>query len=163
MNWVDYVILAIIGISAMISISRGFMSEALSLFGWILAFWIALTFMDVLAVQLSTWISAPSARLVISFFTLLFVTLLLTAMLNRLVTTLVIKTGLSGTDRVLGIVFGIVRGIVIVVICVLLAGLTTLPRDPWWQESLLISRHFQTLAIEIRALLPPELATYLRY
>nr|VFK40000.1 MAG: membrane protein required for colicin V production [Candidatus Kentron sp. TC]VFK41232.1 MAG: membrane protein required for colicin V production [Candidatus Kentron sp. TC]VFK56607.1 MAG: membrane protein required for colicin V production [Candidatus Kentron sp. TC] len=163
MNWMDYAILAIIGISAMISISRGFMSEALSLLGWILAFWLAITFMDALAAQLSSWISAPSARLVVSFFTLLLVTLLLTAMLNHLVSNLVIKTGLSGTDRVLGVIFGIVRGIVIVVICVLLAGLTTLPRDPWWRESLLISHHFQTLAIEIRALFPPELATYIRY
>nr|VFK20755.1 MAG: membrane protein required for colicin V production [Candidatus Kentron sp. LFY] len=162
MNWADYVILAIIGISAMISISRGFMSEALSLLGWILAFWLALTFMNVLAMQLVPWISVPSVRLGISFVALLFVTLLLTAMVNRLVSQLVIKTGLTGTDRVLGIIFGIVRGIVVVAICVLLAGLTALPRDPWWQDSLLMN-HFQTIAIEIRGLLPPELAIYLTY
>nr|VFJ58296.1 MAG: membrane protein required for colicin V production [Candidatus Kentron sp. FW]VFJ62619.1 MAG: membrane protein required for colicin V production [Candidatus Kentron sp. FW] len=163
MNWADYAILVIIGISAMISITRGFMSEALSLLGWILAFWLALTFMNALAVQLIPWISVPSVRLGISFITLLVVTLLLTAMVNRLVNQLVEKTGLTGTDRVLGVVFGIVRGIVVVAICVLLAGLTALPRDPWWQESLLISRHFQDLAIQIRGLLPPELASHLTY
>lgn len=163
MNWADYAILAIIGISALISITRGFMSEALSLFGWILAFWLALTFMDALAAQLVPWISVPSVRLGIGFAVLLVATILLTALVNRLVNQLVIRTGLSGTDRVLGIVFGIVRGIVVVTICILLAGLTAFPRDPWWQESLLISRHFQDFAIQIRGFLPPELAMYLRY
>nr|VFK31806.1 MAG: membrane protein required for colicin V production [Candidatus Kentron sp. MB]VFK75576.1 MAG: membrane protein required for colicin V production [Candidatus Kentron sp. MB] len=163
MNWADYIILVIIGLSAVISVTRGFISEALSLFGWILAFWLAITFMDALAVHFAPWISVPSVRLATAFIALLLVTLLLTALVNRLVGQLVTKTGLTGTDRVLGVVFGIVRGVVVVIICVLLAGLTPLPRDPWWQESLLISRHFQRLAMEIRALLPPELAIYLRY
>jgi len=163
MNWADYAILVLIGISALISISRGFISEALSLFGWILAFWLALTFMDALAAQLTPWISVPSMRIGIGFISLLVITLLLTAMVNRLVSQLVVKTGLSGTDRMLGIVFGIVRGGFVVAICVLLAGLTPLPRDPWWQESLLISRYFQDFAIGIRGLLPPELGLHLRY
>nr|VFJ99326.1 MAG: membrane protein required for colicin V production [Candidatus Kentron sp. H]VFJ99456.1 MAG: membrane protein required for colicin V production [Candidatus Kentron sp. H]VFK04055.1 MAG: membrane protein required for colicin V production [Candidatus Kentron sp. H] len=162
MNWADYIILLIIGISAVISIRQGFIREALSLFGWILAFWLGLTFMDALAVELALWISVPSARLAISFVILVIATLLLTALISHLVGRLVEKTGLTGTDRMLGVVFGAIRGVIIVAICVLLAHLTPLPRDPWWQGSLLLA-HFDELAREIRSLLPPELAAYLMY
>ena len=162
MNWVDYAILAIIAISALISVLRGFMSEALSLLGWILSFWVALTFTEELGAFLAHWISVPSLRLGIAFFVLLISTLLLTALVNYLVGQLVEKTGLTGTDRVLGIVFGVARGAVVVAILVLLAGLTPFPRDPWWRESSLIV-HFQTLAMEIHKLLPPEFAAYFSY
>ena len=66
------------------------------------------------------------------------------------------------TDRALGVVFGIARGIVIVAILVLCAGLTALPKDPWWKESLFLP-HFQVLAEEIRSLLPPEVAALFQY
>jgi len=161
MNWADYTILVIIGISAVISITRGFISEALSLLSWILALWLGLTFMHALAFHIP-WISVPSIRLIVSFITLVVVTLLVAALVNHLVNQLVTRTGLTGTDRMLGVIFGVVRGIVIVAICVLLAGLTPLPKDPWWQESMLLG-HFQHLAMEIRKLLPPELAAYLMY
>ena len=72
------------------------------------------------------------------------------------------KTGLSGTDRVLGIVFGVVRGVVVVALLVLLAGLTTMPKDPWWGESALLG-HFQVIALELRALLPPDMAAYFNF
>nr|VFJ63116.1 MAG: membrane protein required for colicin V production [Candidatus Kentron sp. FM]VFJ65123.1 MAG: membrane protein required for colicin V production [Candidatus Kentron sp. FM]VFK15922.1 MAG: membrane protein required for colicin V production [Candidatus Kentron sp. FM] len=163
MNWADFIILAIIGISAIFSISRGFISEALSLFGWILAFWLGFTFMHPLAMELAPWIDTPSVRLIIAFVALVVITLLLTALVNGLIGRLVEKTGLTGTDRMLGIIFGAVRGIAIVAICVLLLdGLTVLPADPWWQESMLLGR-FQELATEIRGLLPPELAGYLTH
>ncbi|MCO6561298.1 MAG: CvpA family protein, partial [Gilliamella sp.] len=38
MNWVDFTIIGIIAFSALISIVRGFVREALSLISWILAF-----------------------------------------------------------------------------------------------------------------------------
>lgn len=162
MNWVDYTILAIIGVSALISVLRGFMSEALSLLGWILAFWVALSFTEDLAGFLSGSISVPSLRLAIAFFVLFVATLLLAVLVNFLVGQLVEKTGLTGTDRVLGVVFGVARGVLVVAVLVLLAGLTAFPSDPWWRESMLIS-HFERLAMQIRGLLPPQVAGYFTY
>ena len=66
------------------------------------------------------------------------------------------KTGLSGTDRAIGMVFGIARGGVIVTVLVLLAKLTSLPEDPWWSEAVLIG-HFEHAALEIERFLPAEL------
>lgn len=41
MVWVDYAILAIIGLSTVISLIRGFVKEAISLIVWIAAFFVA--------------------------------------------------------------------------------------------------------------------------
>ena len=62
----------------------------------------------------------------------------------------------------LGVLFGVARGVVIVAILVLLAGLTALPRDPWWGGSSLLPQ-FQQIALWIRGFLPPDIAAQIRY
>lgn len=162
MIWVDYAILAIIVLSAVISVVRGFIREALSLAGWIVAIWVALGFSDELAPYFTEYISVPSVRLVAAFAILFIATLILAALVNYLAGQLVDKTGLSGTDRMLGVVFGVARGVAIVAILVLLAGTTNVPRDPWWSQSMFM-HHFQDLAIWIRDLLPPDFASHISY
>lgn len=157
MIWVDIVIPGIIAISALFSLMRGFVREALSLAGWVAAFWVALTFAKDFADLLLAGISAPSLRMVVSFTILFVVTLVITALLNRLAGQLVSRTGLSGTDRMIGMIFGIARGVVVVSVLVLLAGLTTLPQDPWWQQSVLIDV-FHKLALWLRYTVAPELS-----
>ncbi len=156
MIWVDYAILGIIGLSSLVSLLRGFMREAFSLAAWILAFWISWTFFRDLSVHLE-WFTVPSVRLGAAFAILFLITLILGALVNYLVGQLVDKTGLTGTDRMLGVFFGAARGAVLVAIMVLLAGLTPLPNDPWWQQSQLIG-YFQDLALWLKDLLPPDIA-----
>ncbi len=156
MIWVDIVIPGVIIISALFSLMRGFVREALSLLGWLAAFWIALTFSRDFADLLLMGISAPSVRIVVSFTILFVVTLVITALVNRLAGSLVAKTGLTSTDRMIGMVFGVARGVVVVAVLVLLAGMTTIPQDPWWQESALIDV-FHELALWLKHTVAPEL------
>lgn len=156
MIWVDIVIPGIIAISALFSLLRGFVREALSLLGWLAAFWVALTFAQDFANLLLTGISAPSVRVVVSFTILFVLTLVVTALINRLAGSLVSKTGLTSTDRMIGMIFGVARGVVLVAVLVLLAGMTTMPQDPWWQESALIDV-FHKLALWLRYSVAPEL------
>ncbi len=162
MIWADYAILAIIGLSALISIWRGLIREVLSLLAWILAILVAMTFMRPLADQLTPYISVPSARLIIAFMALFIATLLCGAIINSIIAKLVMSSGLSGTDRVLGIVFGIARGALVVGVLVLMAGLTPLPQDPWWEQSVLLGR-FEAMALWLRSYLPPEVAAYFTF
>lgn len=162
MNWVDFVILGILGVSVLISLWRGFTREVLSLAAWVLAVWVALTFSDNLEHLLRSQIETPSMRLMVAFAILFFLTLLVAAFINYLAVQLIKKTGLSGTDRMIGIVFGLARGIVLVTVLVLLAGLTAVPRDPWWNQSSLM-HYFQDAAVWTRNWLPPEIAKSIRY
>lgn len=160
--WIDYVIIGIIVLSSLISLVRGFMREALSLAAWILAFWVSWTFFRELATYFEQWITVPSMRLGVSFLLLLVVTLVLGGLVNYLVGQLVEKTGLTGTDRMIGVFFGMARGCLLVGIAVLLAGLTAIPADPWWHESVLIG-YFQDLALWLRSFLPPDIASKFKY
>lgn len=162
LNWVDYCILGILGVSIVISLWRGFTREALSLAGWVLAVWVALTFSGQVEGLLHSQIATPSLRLLVAFAILFLLTLLVAGLINYLAVQLIKKTGLSGTDRVIGILFGLARGCVVVTVLVLLAGLTALPQDPWWRQSALL-HYFQDLALWARNWLPPEIAGNIRY
>ena len=79
-----------------------------------------------------------------------------------MISSLVEKTGLTGTDRSLGIIFGLVRGVAIVTLLVLIAGATPMPEDSWWQSSLLLE-HFEKMAIWLQTLLPADIAEYIHF
>lgn len=138
------------------------MKEVLSLISWILAFWVAMMFHSHFSTLLANYISTPSIRLFLAFFTLFAVTLILGALVNHLICQVVEKTGLTGTDRALGVVFGLLRGLAIVTILILAAGATPMPSDSWWQNSLLID-HFVNLALWVRDMLPSEIAQHINY
>jgi membrane protein required for colicin V production len=157
LNWFDYAIIAVVALSALISLIRGFVREALSLATWILAFWLALTFFRELAIHLEPWITALSLRLGTAFAILLLLTLMLGGVVGFMAGQLVDKTGLSGTDRLLGVFFGVARGVLVIAVFVLLAGLTPFPADPWWQQSVLVP-YFQEIAEWLKGLLPADLA-----
>ena len=159
---VDYAILGILVISTFISLLRGFVREALSLAGWILAFWVSLTFATGLAGLLTSSFEDPTFRLITAFVALFVLSLIVSAVVNFFAVKLVHRTGLTKMDRFLGVLFGFMRGIVIVSILVLLAGLTTLPKEPWWDDSLLLFR-FQAIAEWVQALLPDGIAGSFRY
>lgn len=135
---VDWAILGIVAISALISLKRGFVKEALSLVTWIIAGVVAWMFGAGLSVYLVNYIETPSFR-VIAACTILFVaTLLVGAMINFLIGELIRVTGLSGTDRFLGMVFGAARGGLLVVVAVGLLSLGPVQQDQWWQQSRLV-------------------------
>ena len=162
MIWIDYAILGIVGISGFISLMRGFVREALSLAGWIAAFWIAIAYSGQVAAWLEGFVSVPSVRVALGFAALFVLVLLACGLVLRMAGMLVVKTGMSGTDRTLGIVFGVLRGVVVVGLLVLLAGLTPLPRDPWWSESSFLP-HLVDIAREIGAYLPDEIRQQLDF
>ncbi len=162
MNWVDYTILAIIGVSIFISLLRGFTKEALSLAGWVIALWVGLGFADNLQRLLEPHITVPSLRLIIAFAILFVITLFLAGLVNYLAVQVIKKTGLSGTDRMVGVFFGVARGCLVVAVLVLIGGMTPMPQDPWWKESQLL-HYFQNIAIWLRQFLPEGIANSIRY
>ena len=160
MSWLDLIIIGIIAISALISLVRGFVKESISLTSWILAGFIALQYFEPMAELLAPYIESPTIRIASGFAILFVCTLIIGAIVNYMASQMVSKTGLSGTDRSLGVVFGGARGVLIVTMVVLLAGLTPMPSESWWQESSMIE-YFVHLAGWIKESLPQNVASRL--
>jgi len=159
MNFADYSILAALGLSVLMGLARGFIGEVLALAGWVLAFWFAWQFGDALAARF-TAVEQPSIRLLLGYGLCFLAVLLVGGIVGFLMRKIVAGGGLSGNDRLLGMVFGLVRGLALVTVTVLLLGFTPLPRDPWWQQSRLLPA-FQGYAQWLSARLPPEATKYL--
>lgn len=148
MNWLDYAIIAVIALSALISLIRGFVREVVSLVVWVAAFWIGIRYAGVVAAYFTGTIASPTLRLGLGFVLLFVATLIIGALLNFVISQFVTRTGLTGTDRFIGVLFGLARGVVVVGVLVLAAGLTALPREPWWQGSVL-TQQFQPWVCQI--------------
>ncbi|MFP4648561.1 MAG: CvpA family protein [Halorhodospira sp.] len=135
MNGLDLVLLGIIALSAGISLVRGFVREVLSVLVWVLAFWVGVRYAGVLAGLLGGFVDSPTIRLGASFIVLFIGTLVLGGLTNNAISEVVNRTGLGGTDRMLGVIFGAGRGMVIVALLVLLLGFSPMTREPVWETS----------------------------
>lgn len=137
MNAADWIIVAVIGLSTLLSVLRGFSLEAISLASWLLALVGARLLAPSLAALLGNWIGNTELR-ELAAFGILFVAILLTGMLiSHLLSDAVRRSSLSLGDRVLGMAFGFVRGILIVVV-VITFGARWLSGESWWQTSRLV-------------------------
>ncbi len=162
MAWPDYAIIAVIAISILVGVLRGFITEAFSLLVWAAAFVVAYQFGGDVAAMMENSVSLPSARTAMGFTGVFIAVLLVGGLLNYLLGRLVQSTGLSGTDRLLGGVFGAARGLALVLLALLVGGLTPITQDPWWQESRTIAR-LMPLVDWAASHLPESVAEHLQF
>lgn len=163
MIWVDFVIIGLVSIYLITGLMRGFGKEVFSLVFWILGVWVGLNFSREFSRFLEPTIGYPPARIAASFACLFVITLVLGALIGFLLGDEVVnKSGLTFSDRFLGLIFGCIRGLVVVAVMIMLAGLTPLPEDSWWKESQFIPP-FQSLALWLRDHNPSGMAGYINY
>ena len=153
---VDYTIVGIVGLSAVISLIRGFVREALSLIVWVLAFWVGFTFSHEAAAYGKNLIHDPTMRFIATFVVLFVLTLFLGGMVNLLLGFLIDRSGLSGTDRLVGMCFGVGRGVLLVGLGLLVLQMTPLVHSESWQRAALIPT-FQPLEKWLCGFLPKDI------
>lgn len=144
MIWTDWVIIAIVALSGMLSLKRGFLREAMSLIIWVAAFIIARLFSGALSGHIAEYLPDPAASHMAAFALLFILTLLCGSLIQMLIFALVRVTGLSATDRLLGVGFGVIRGGLVVIVMVALLRMTPVSEADWWLGSTLIP-HFVLL------------------
>jgi len=162
MSVFDYAMLGMVLVSVAVSIWRGLVREVVSLLSWLVALWVAARF----SVAFSEWLPAamtnPSARYMTAFVALFLATVIVLELFGVLLARLLRAAGLGFVDRALGAVFGLARGALLAWILTLLGGLTSLPQQGWWQESML-APPLQAAVLAARPLLPLEIAKRLKY
>jgi membrane protein required for colicin V production len=162
MTWLDYAVLGVIVVSTAWGIWRGLVREVVSLAAWIIAFLAAHLFAAPLSEHMPEAVSRPELRVLLAFIAVFIASLFITSLGGLLLSKLLQAAGMGGTDRALGGLFGVLRAAVILLALAVAAGLTGLPRDSQWQESV-SGPVLAGAALALRPWLPPALAERLRY
>jgi len=151
----DLVLLAVIALSMVFGLMRGFVGVLASLAAWVLAAWASFHSGARIALLLAGGHGNPSPGQLFAGYALSFLcVLLVVGVAGWLVRKLVHAVGLSGMDRMLGLALGALRGGFVACLLVLLMGFTAMPREPSWRESQVVPVLLPGARL-MRGLLPP--------
>lgn len=162
MTLFDFVVIAAVVISALLALARGLIREVIALAAWIAALVLAFTLAGPLADQFRSWNLSPAVLQVLAFVAIFFAVLLAGGIIAALLSGAVRAIGLGWLDRLLGGAFGVLRGVLLVLVGILVAGLTSLPKSDWWQNSAM-AEPLTAAALEFRDWLPSAWAERLDF
>jgi membrane protein required for colicin V production len=129
-NWVDFVVFAVLFISGFLAFLRGMVREVLGILAWIGAAAVAVWAFPTVQPWFRELIQNADIADPVAFGLVFLVTLILLSVVANLFGGLVRNSMLSGLDRTLGVLFGIARGAALVVIAYILGGMV-MPTDHW--------------------------------
>lgn len=145
MNFIDYLILAVLLVSLFLGFFRGFLGEAISLISWLGGLWLAWHYAYLIEPYLGGLIAQPPLNTWAARTIMLLAVLVTGWLLAGVVTYFAHQSGISlMLDRLLGMLFGLIRGVVLVAIIVMLGIQVQLERTEWWQGS-----RFMPIAVEV--------------
>ncbi|MGH8766043.1 MAG: CvpA family protein [Burkholderiales bacterium] len=162
MSWLDYAVFGVFAVSMAVGTWRGLVREVISILGWVIAFLAANLFAGPLGAAMPQSIPTPEWRLAAAYIAVFVGALIVTTLLGILLSKAIHAIGLGGLDRLLGGGFGAARGVLIVLAGALLAGLTSVPRQPYWRDSV-SGTYLVQAALTIKPFLPQTLSERLRY
>lgn len=158
----DWVALAVIAASSLLGVWRGVVSEVLALAAWVAAFFAARQFGGDAGGLLARWIADPAIAAAAGYAAVFVAVLLVFGVARLLLSMLLRAVGLGLLDRLLGSVFGVARGVAIMLAGVLLAGMTSMPKEKWWREAV-FAPPLETAVVAAKPWLPSDVAKRIRY
>lgn len=135
LGWVDWVLLAVLVLSAAVGLWRGLVFEVLSLLGWVAAYIAAQALSSTVAPLLPVGVPDGPVNQGAAFALVFVLSLVIWTLLSRLLRLIVHATPLQLIDRVLGGGFGLLRGVVLLLAVATVVALTPAARSPHWQAS----------------------------
>ena len=120
LNLTDWSILVILIASGVISLSRGFTKEFLSLFLWLAAFVAAISLEFLATPKINEYIGNEEVSKIISYIVVFIIFIFLGWILIKFISKLIKWSGASGFDKFLGVLFGLTRGLVVIFVIFLL-------------------------------------------
>lgn len=160
MTALDWIFVAVVLGSMLLGAWRGLVYEVLSLMGWVVAFVVARTWAQGVAVWLPLDGWDMQLRYAAGFVLLLVGAMFAWGLVSWLSKQLIEAVGLRPVDRTLGALFGLLRGGLLLLVLALVIQYTPLHTALWWQESGLAPWLTQALAWALPAL-PEDWGQYL--
>lgn len=162
MQTIDIVILVALVLPAIVGAVYGFLNIVFSLAAWAIALGVSLKFSPHFAPLFADHVETPLLRDVLAFIAVFVIALMLLSIAGYFIVKLLGRTGLTAADRIFGFFFGIALGGAIIAVVVFLAGFTAVPKEPWWEASMLV-QPFERTGLWARGFLPENVAQYHSY
>ena len=157
---VDWILLAVLGLSFLLGLWRGIVQEVLSLAGWVAAFYVSQMYAPLAAAWLPMEGSSQMLRYAAGFVVVFVAVLVATVLVSFVVKKLISAVGLGPLDRLLGSLFGLMRGVVILLAVTVLVGMTPMRETEGWREAQ-GARWLQQLLHVLKPVLPADFGKYL--
>ena len=113
LNPADWFILVVLIASGIISFTRGFTKEFLSLFLWIAAFIAAISLEFLATPKINEFIGNEEISKIISYIFVFVIFIFVGGIIIKFISKLIKWSGASGFDRFLGVLFGLIRGLIV--------------------------------------------------
>ena len=135
LHWIDYVIIGVLVLSALTGFVRGFIKEVIALGVWVAAVWVAFVYAKPVAAWLGTYIQDKSVQVVLAYVVIVVGTVFIGGILNTMLSFILHHSGLSGTDRLLGLIFGAVRGVFVIALVMVVIRISAFPEDEYKKKA----------------------------
>ena len=159
-SYLDLTLIAIVLISALLSMVRGFTREILAIGSWAAAFAAAYFFYPNLMPYLTPYIHKDALAIAAAVAIIFFATLILVSIVTVRLSDAILDSKVGPLDRTLGFFFGAIRGFALGVIAFMLFNyLVPTQKQPPWVASAKTRPVLQNAGDELVALLPDNLAS----
>lgn len=157
---VDWILLAVLGLSFLLGIWRGIVQEVLSLVGWVAAFYVSQMYAPMAANWLPMEGSSQMLRYAAGFVVVFVAVLVGTVLVSALIKKLISAVGLGPLDRLLGSLFGLMRGVVILLAVTVFVGMTPMRETEAWKQAQ-GTQWLQQFLHVLKPVLPADFGKYL--
>ncbi len=132
-NFIDIVVLVVIGISALIALSSGFVNVVLWILSWVVAVFATVYFFPTFQPMVAQHISDALIANIVTAVAIFLVALILCTIVNQVISRIVRASPIGALDRSLGFVFGLVIGAALVCGAYMLMVFVVPDRKDWPQ------------------------------
>jgi membrane protein required for colicin V production len=157
---VDWILLAVLGLSFLLGLWRGIVQEVLSLVGWVAAFYVSQMYAPMAAAWLPMEGSSQMLRYAAGFVVVFVAVLVATVLVSWVVKKLISAVGLGPLDRLLGSLFGLMRGVVILLAVTVLVGMAPMRDTEAWKQAQ-GTQWLQQFLHVLKPVLPADFGKYL--
>ena len=157
---VDWILLAVLGLSFLLGLWRGIVQEVLSLLGWVAAFYVSQMYAPLAAAWLPMEGSSQMLRYAAGFVVVFVAVLVATVLVSWVIKKLISAVGLGPLDRLLGSLFGLMRGVVILLAVTVFVGMTPMRDTDAWKQAQ-GAQWLQQFLHVLKPVLPADFGKYL--
>lgn len=150
----DAILVAIMLVSALLAMVRGFSREVLSIVSWVAAAAAAFFFYKPLTPYAAEYISSDTIAMAVSAAVIFIVTLIIVSFITLKIADFIIDSRVGAVDRVLGFIFGAVRGLLLVVVAMLFFNWLAPENQPQWIATAKSKPFLDDLGQQLVAALP---------